>query len=69
MCMPVKVVNQLKPIGEMETFKKSNCNLCSEERLTTVKINVTNASWLWKKIGDIQGLPKKNDLPYISPKH
>ena len=33
-----KVVNQLNPIGAMKIFTKYNCNLCMEERLTTLKI-------------------------------
>ena len=35
--MTFKVVNKLKPIGTMKTFTKPNCNLCMEERLTTLK--------------------------------
>ena len=35
--MTFKVVKQLKPIGAMNTFRKTNCNLCMEERLTILK--------------------------------
>ena len=28
--MTLKVVKQLKPIGEMKTFTKPNCNVCME---------------------------------------
>ena len=35
--MTFKVVNQIKPIGAINTFTKSNCNLCMEERLTIIK--------------------------------
>ena len=36
-CMTFKVINQLNPIGAMETFTKPNCNLCMQERLTIMK--------------------------------
>ena len=36
-CMEFKVVKHLNLIGAMKTFKKPNCNLCTEERLTTPK--------------------------------
>ena len=35
--MTFKLVNQLNPIGAMNTFTKTNCNLCMEERLTILK--------------------------------
>ena len=35
--MTSKVVKQLNYIGAMKTFTKPNCNLCMEERLTTLK--------------------------------
>ena len=36
-CMTFKIVKQLNPIGAMKTFTKPNCNLCTQERLTTLK--------------------------------
>ena len=36
-CMTCKVLKQLNPIGAMKTFKKPNCNLCMQERLTILK--------------------------------
>ena len=45
-CMAFNLVNQLNPIGAMKTFTKPNCNLCMDERLTILKIYVTNASQL-----------------------
>ena len=39
-----KVVKWINLIGEMKTFTKPNCNLCMEERLTILKIYVTNMS-------------------------
>ena len=44
--MTFKFVNQLDLIGAMKTFTKPNCNLCIEERLTILKIYMTNASQL-----------------------
>ena len=35
--MTCKFVKQLNPIGAMKTFKKLNCNLCMEGRLTIPK--------------------------------
>ena len=32
-----KLVKQINLIGAMKTFTKPNCNLCMEERLTTIK--------------------------------
>ena len=32
-----KVVNQLKPIGAMETFTKTKCNILMQERLTILQ--------------------------------
>ena len=37
-CMMFKVLKQLNPIGAMKTFTKPNCNLCMQERLTTLKM-------------------------------
>ena len=35
--MLFEVVKQLNSIGVMKTFKKPNCNLCMQERLTILK--------------------------------
>ena len=35
--MTFKLVKQLNPIVAMNTFTKTNCNLCMEERLTILK--------------------------------
>ena len=35
--MTFRVVKQINPIGAMKTFKKPNCILCMEERLTILK--------------------------------
>ena len=35
--MPFKVVKELNLIGAMKTFTKPHCNICMEERLTTIK--------------------------------
>ena len=35
--MTFKVVKQINPIGAMQTSTKPNCDLCREERLTTLK--------------------------------
>ena len=35
--MVFKVVKQQNPIDAMKTFKKPNCNLCMDERLTILK--------------------------------
>ena len=35
--MTFKVVNNLNPIGAMETFRKPNCNICMEERFKILK--------------------------------
>ena len=43
-CMTFKVLKQLNLIGAMKTFTKPNCNLCMQERLTILKIYMTNAS-------------------------
>ena len=40
------VVKQLNPIGAMKKITKPNCNLCTKERLTILKMYVTNASRL-----------------------
>ena len=45
-CMTFRVIKQLNPIGAMKTFTKPNYNLCMQERLTILKIHVTNASQL-----------------------
>ena len=35
--MTFKVVKQINQIGAMKTFKKPNCNICMDERLTILK--------------------------------
>ena len=35
--MTFKVIKQIKPIGAMKTFTKTNCNLCMEEHLNILK--------------------------------
>ena len=35
--MTFKLVNKLKTIGAPKTFTKTNCNLCMEDRLRTLK--------------------------------
>ena len=35
--MTLKVVKHLRPICAMKKFTKPNCNICMEERLTTLK--------------------------------
>ena len=42
--MTFKVVKQKNPIRAMKTFTKPNFNPCMEERLTILKIYMTNAS-------------------------
>ena len=37
-CMTFKILKQLNPIGAMKTFTKPNCDLCMQERLTTLKM-------------------------------
>ena len=46
MYMMFKLVKQINPIGATKTFTKPNCNLCTEDRLTILKIYVTNVSRL-----------------------
>ena len=49
--MTFKVLKQLNPIGMMKTFTKPNCNLCMQERLTTLKkirdkrVTIMNINW------------------------
>ena len=50
-CMDFNVVNHLNPIGAMKSFRKPNCNICMEERLTIPKnicdkrITLMNRNW------------------------
>ena len=49
--MTFELINQINPIGVMKTFTKPNCNLCMQERLTTLKkirdkrVTIMNINW------------------------
>ena len=48
--MMLKLLKQLNLVGKTKTFMKPNCNLCMKERLTILKIYVTNLSRSWIRI-------------------
>ena len=54
-CITFKVIKQLNPIDAMKIFKKPNCNLCMQERLTILKSYVTNSSRYWTRIWRFMG--------------
>ena len=68
--MTFKVVNQLNPIGTMNTFTKPNCNLCMEEHLTVLKKLRDKRVTIINNNSEIYGACQhKNDFPSIFPKH
>ena len=50
-----KVVQQLKPIGAMKTYTKSNYNLCTEERLTILRKLRDKRVKIMNKNSDLHG--------------
>ena len=53
--MTFKLVNQLNPIGAMNTFTKTNCNLCMEESLTILKKICDKCVTVMNKNSEIYG--------------
>ena len=50
--MAFKEVNQIKLIGEMKSFKKSNCNIRTQEHLTILKhLHDKNATLIDNNLG------------------
>ena len=49
-CLLFKVVKQLNRICAMIFLTKPICNTCMEERLTIIKIYVSNVSQLWTRL-------------------
>ena len=54
-CMTFNVLKQLNPIGTMKTFTKPDCNLCMQERLTTLKMIRDKRVTVMNKKSEIYG--------------
>ena len=68
-CMELKSVENINPIGAVNFFTKLNCSLYTEECLMTLKIYVKKFHYYEQKIGYIWGLLEQDNFPYIFPKH
>ena len=64
-----RVINHINPIFEMKKITKPNCNLCTEERLTTIKIYVKKCVTIMNKIWRHTGPASTKQLSADFPKH
>ena len=67
--MTFKLVKYINPIGEIQSFTKTNCNMCTEERLPILKNLRDKKITLMKNVWKYTGPSGTKNFPLIFPKH